>query len=266
MESLGNQETLEQKVARLEQENALLREENLRLKEEAYKDSLTGIMNRRSFDKTVSLMFSPKTPEGLEEKRQKEGRENNVCFIMIDIDRFKYVNDTYGHPAGDEVLREVAKRLENSIRKTDVIGRYIETDPVSGYGRTDVIARDGEADEGVRHVEANVMARYGGEEIVVILREASPYEAGKKVDRLREVIEASPVVTKEGVEIPVTISAGVSFGNNITSDPDVLKKQADIALYNSKDTGRNRVSFNDGNGNIRLFGEIGEEEWANFES
>ena len=57
-----------------------------------------------------------------------------------------------------------------------------------------------------------------------------------------------------------------AFGNNITSDPEVLKKQADEAVYNSKHGGRNVVSINDGNGNIKFFDEVGREEWANFES
>ncbi len=198
-------ETLEEKVARLEE---MVRQKDQRIEELeglAYHDRLTGIKNRHALDEDLPLIFRMKT-EGDSEQREG-GQENNVCIVLFDIDHFQDVNNTYGHLAGDTVLAEVAERLKTSIRASDVI------------------------------------VRYGGEEILVILREASEYEAGKKADRLRKNIEAESFAYN-GQEIPVTISGGVAFGNK-DSDPQELIKRADTALYVSKNSGRNKVTISD---------------------
>jgi len=223
-EPVGTIETTEETIARFTAENAELKRENkikdekIKMLEEAndlliqqeedaneksHTDRLTGLGNRAALDKYKDLIFHRKR-EGAPERR-KEGQEDNVCAIMIDIDYFKKVNDTYGHIAGDKILKEVSNRLDNSIRSSDVI------------------------------------IRYGGEEILIMLIEASEYEASKKAERLRKAIE-SEKFDIDGAQIPVTISVGVAFGDK-NSDPDKLIKNADKAMYESKNTGRNRVTI-----------------------
>lgn len=209
LETPKEPETLEQEISRLKSENEILREANDQLikqvesfSEKAYIDELTGLGNRNSLKSDIDLVFNYK-PEGIPERR-KEGQENNICVIMIDIDYFKKVNDTYGHRAGDEILRKISEKLESSIRSSDLIYRY------------------------------------GGEEILIMLTEASEYEAGKKAERLRKIIE-NESFDFNGEIIPVTISVGVTFGDK-NSDPDKLIEEADKALYASKNSGRNKVT------------------------
>lgn len=194
----------DEKIEMHEEAHRLMIEQNEKLSQKAYSDPLTGLKNRHSLDESIKLVFRQRKEDGPERREVKKGQEDNVCTIMIDIDHFKKVNDTYGHDAGDEILKGVAQRLEGSIRETDVI------------------------------------ARYGGEEFIIMLFEASEFEAQKKAERLRKLIEENPF-DFNGQSIPVTISVGVSFGDK-NSDPDLLKREADTALYNSKNSGRNIVT------------------------
>jgi diguanylate cyclase (GGDEF)-like protein len=207
-------ESSEQKMARLEEENIILKEANRLLLEQvgeltdrAFIDKLTGVKNRQALVEDFKLIFHPKK-EGASERRA-EGQENNVCVLMLDIDHFKGVNDTYGHQAGDQVLKAVAERLEGSIRDTDVI------------------------------------ARYGGEEFIILLNEISEFETAKKAERLRKLIadvEFNVGTDDEPKMIPLTISIGLTFGSK-NSDPDKLIQEADKALYQSKNSGRNQVTI-----------------------
>ena len=119
---------------------------------------------------------------------------------MIDIDHFKRVNDEFGHPAGDTILKEVAKSLQLSSRKEDVI------------------------------------ARWGGEEMVVFLDNCDLGNAMKKADQLRHNIEQLMPL-----EIKITISIGVGLLDEGETDISKMLKRADLALYNAKDNGRNQV-------------------------
>jgi two-component system, cell cycle response regulator len=157
-------------------------------------DGLTGLWNR-----TAVLDIGSKELE----RSQREDRP--FTLAMADLDHFKRINDQYGHPAGDEVLREVARRLVSSVRTYDSVGRV------------------------------------GGEEFVMVLPGCSREEGRTIAERLRASISGTPVVTPEGL-IPITMSFGVTeYRGRIAADMPTLLKNADEALYKAKSKGRNRV-------------------------
>ncbi len=163
---------------------------------EARTDGLTGLMNRRAFDKATDELFA-----------SWQNHDTPFSLGLIDIDYFKKINDTYGHPAGDEILKQLS-----SLMQSELAGSFC-------------------------------LARYGGEEFAVLSRE--PAEAiAAALDRLRG--ETSQLdVTFEGKTIPVTISCGVSSVSAGDRIGNVVRR-ADEALYASKLGGRNRVHLHDG--------------------
>jgi two-component system, cell cycle response regulator len=163
---------------------------------QATHDALTGIANRG-----VSL-------DALRRERYRQTREGGAFAIaMLDIDHFKYVNDTYGHPAGDAVLTEAALRIKNCIRPYDTVGRY------------------------------------GGEEFLIVVPASDALGAMGLAERIRVSIEATPVVTEER-EITITASLGVAVSAATNSfDAATLLQMADGALYRAKKMGRNRVEL-----------------------
>jgi len=165
-----------------------------RLQHNAALDPLTGAYNRR---------FGM---ERLEEEFCRSIRMTYpVGLIMFDIDYFKKVNDTYGHPAGDQVLKEVSKRVHTILRKGDVV------------------------------------IRYGGEEFLVLMPAASKKQSCDIGERMRAFVEKN-AITVEDSEINVTISVGVcSFPEPGIENTKEFVKKADDALYSAKETGRNRV-------------------------
>ncbi len=183
-------------VQRLERTLTALEESRTRFQELASHDALTGTLNR--------LMFM-----GDAERLMTEAREQSLPFslIMLDIDRFKLVNDTYGHLTGDAILQYAAQRVRRGLRDGD--GIY----------------------------------RYGGEEFVILLRDASQAEAEDIAERLRRSLEENPFMWN-GASIPVTASFGVS---TLLPDADeefslcAVVKQADDNLYRAKSLGRNLV-------------------------
>jgi diguanylate cyclase (GGDEF)-like protein len=158
-------------------------------------DAVTGVLNKHVFIRRFKEEFSYS-------KRKKYG----LSLLMIDIDHFKKVNDTYGHMAGDYVLGGVAQRIQEAIRDEDIL------------------------------------ARYGGEEFSVILRGTDAKDATTLAERVRSLVAAKPF-TFEKNSIPVTISIGVAtlIGNNF-DNTDELIARADACLYKSKENGRNRVT------------------------
>ena len=132
----------------------------------------------------------------------------NLSLIMIDIDRFRQVNDVYGQPAGDMVLHEVARLLAANIRTTDLI------------------------------------ARYGGEEFAILIPAVGMDEARRVAEKLRVVVEVNDIVL-EGPDVKVTVSAGVADVNAVRGDEgglrDNLLQAAEDALLRAKRHGRNRV-------------------------
>lgn len=131
------------------------------------------------------------------------------CVLMIDIDHFKQFNDTYGHHVGDEVLAAVAKRIQSQVRKKD-------------------------------HV-----ARYGGEEFIAILSDATLEMGQNACCRIINNIAARPISTKEGLRLKVTVSIGLSERCPADSEFDTVVKRSDKALYDAKNSGRNRYCIRD---------------------
>lgn len=165
-----------------------------KLYESSVKDPLTQVFNRQYFAGQIAseLSFAVR-------------HQTDLSLLLVDIDHFKHVNDTYGHLAGDDVLKLVAKRLLLQLRTEDVL------------------------------------ARYGGEEFVVLLRGINLIDAGRAGERLRAAVTAS-AADFHGVPIPVTISVGcASLKCCEDPSPDVLIQIADGRLYRAKNEGRNRV-------------------------
>jgi diguanylate cyclase (GGDEF)-like protein len=187
-------------LQRAEEHLAEMEAMNRQLEEISVRDVLTGLYNRRYFQDRLEQEFN----RGLRHHRP-------VSVVMVDIDHFKRVNDTYGHPVGDEVLRSVARLLLEHTRTIDIAGRY------------------------------------GGEEFSIVLPETAPAEALRVAERLRERVEATVLhrLEREGVaaeSLHCTISVGVASyaGEGYASPADFLKA-ADDALYAAKHAGRNRV-------------------------
>lgn len=165
-------------------------------------DMLTGLVNRRGFLALAEKSFA---------LAQRKGQV--LSFVMADIDRFKNVNDTYGHEIGDEILRGVAERLLEGLRMEDVC------------------------------------CRYGGEEFLVMLYDTDVSRAALVAERLRRMIAEKPFAVA-GREIPITISLGVtdlSLEGNISphdreTEIQRVIQRADALLYHAKKTGRNKVS------------------------
>ncbi|MES2017941.1 MAG: sensor domain-containing diguanylate cyclase [Pseudomonadota bacterium] len=164
------------------------------LEESNRRDDLTGLFNRKFFDEQI-------TQEIVSARRYLWP----LTLAFIDIDHFKVVNDSHGHPAGDTVLRHLAARLQSMLRSSDSL------------------------------------CRYGGEEFALILPHVDRDTGRVLMERLRAAIEAMTVETDAGVALSVTISVGISaLEKGVT--PGQLVGHADAALYVSKNDGRNRVT------------------------
>jgi diguanylate cyclase (GGDEF)-like protein len=162
------------------------------LLEASIRDELTGLHNRRYLMARLNEEF---------ERARRKGTA--LGLLMMDIDHFKVVNDTFGHPAGDEVLRSIAQTLASMLREYDVGGRY------------------------------------GGEEFAVVLAETTPADMVRLAERIREKIEQLDDHGKAS-GIHVTISIGVAVLND-TDTTETLLHRADSALYRAKEEGRNRT-------------------------
>ena len=165
-----------------------------KLEEIAYTDALTGIFNRRSFLQQAELRFA----------------EENAYILLLDLDFFKKVNDSYGHQTGDKVLRCAADRIKAVIHSNDVFGRY------------------------------------GGEEFILFASGLNDNTIAAYAERIRAAIANDAMVFDE-LEIKITVSVGASCAKNYSSLENAIK-QADDALYKAKEAGRNRVVlfFQDG--------------------
>ncbi len=162
----------------------------------AVTDGLTGLHNRRYLDTHLETLVA-----------RALNRGKQLSLLITDIDRFKDVNDTHGHDAGDDVLREFARRLRINVRGMDLA------------------------------------CRYGGEEFVIVMPDTPPHVAAEVAERLRAQIESDGFSIENGARsIEVTVSVGVT--SLIQSEAETAKallKRADEALYEAKQTGRNRV-------------------------
>ena len=163
--------------------------------EMAVMDQLTGLHNRRFMDNRLAVMFD-----------ESALRARSLSLLVLDIDHFKSVNDSWGHDAGDEVLREFADRVRACTRGIDLV------------------------------------ARMGGEEVVVVLPDTGSDAAYRVAERIRERVESSPFAVQNNTrDIKVTVSVGVSNRRAGDASSADMMKRADDALYRAKAGGRNRV-------------------------
>ena len=160
----------------------------------ALTDELTGLYNRRYLLAHLDELIARSTGDGV-----------RAALLLFDIDHFKRVNDTYGHPSGDEVLRQIARRAQDSVRSDDLV------------------------------------ARLGGEEFAVVMPETELTVAAAVADRLRVEIASRPFLLSGGEQLEITISIGVTTAYPGYEDRNRLLKRADDALYEAKAAGRNRV-------------------------
>lgn len=166
---------------------------NIQLETISRVDGLTGLYNRRYWEEQFVLEFK----RGLRS-------ENPAALIMLDIDHFKKVNDTYGHPAGDEVIKTLGVIIKKAIRETDIAGRY------------------------------------GGEEFAIILPDTPVANVEFVAERIRRLVEKCTVVYDE-INISFTISIGIAGFKQSFKESTQWLDTADKALYQAKETGRNRV-------------------------
>jgi diguanylate cyclase (GGDEF)-like protein len=165
-----------------------------RLRNQSIRDPLTGLFNRRYLEETLSR-----------ELNRAERTSRPLALLLIDIDHFKRLNDTYGHDAGDAALAEVGRLLGRSFRSSDIA------------------------------------CRYGGEEFVVVLPEAARGFAATRAEALREAVKELRVSARGAPIQPMSISIGVAHYPDDGRTPEDLVRAADVALYAAKAQGRDRV-------------------------
>ncbi|WP_456451283.1 diguanylate cyclase [Hydrogenimonas sp.] len=164
-----------------------------KLKEKSMRDGLTGVYNRKFLEEFIDQI-----------NKQAQRHTTNYAVLMLDIDFFKQVNDTYGHDIGDQFIRLLAQTIQESVRNADIV------------------------------------ARYGGEEFVVLLHQSTPEGAKKVAEKIRTAFEKRTIHIN-GKHIHKTVSVGLSL---FPQDAKTLReaiKYADVALYRAKESGRNRV-------------------------
>jgi diguanylate cyclase (GGDEF)-like protein len=192
---------LEARIEDLSRMRVALETANRRLKRLVAADPLTGIANRRQFDRVLDR-----------EVRRARRQQLPLSLIFLDLDEFKHFNDTYGHADGDEVLRRVARTLDESFRRG-----------------------------------GDLVARYGGEEFAVILPGVDSHRAGLYAERLRRrVWRMAIALASNDARDRITISAGVAtiapdLPGFLDAIPATLLRAADQALYRAKCQGRNRI-------------------------
>jgi two-component system cell cycle response regulator len=165
-----------------------------RERERASRDGLTGLYNRREFDRLLQAAVA-----------REERQEGRFALLLLDIDHFKKLNDTFGHPSGDAALRNTARLLEKHLRKGDQA------------------------------------ARYGGEEFAAILPGADEKGARQLAERIRRAVADAELELAPGQRARVTVSLGVGVWPDDGGEPESLLAAADRALYAAKQHGRDRV-------------------------
>ena len=158
-------------------------------------DRLTGLFNRAYFEEFLAA-----------EVRRSRRYSRSFAVAMVDIDRFKNFNDTYGHAAGDQALKAVAVTIQRALRRSDLV------------------------------------ARYGGEEMVLVMPETTLSAARKRLESVREAVAGEAIrIPKRDEQVKITVSAGVACWPVDGEDPDDLLHIADARLFHAKALGRNRV-------------------------
>ena len=163
------------------------------LEKKLNRDQLTGAYNRRAYDKRIEEEMA---------RFLRYGRQ--FSLLLIDADKFKLINDNYGHAIGDKCLQEIIKRTQPLLRKTDML------------------------------------ARYGGEEFMVIMPETDSNGAKEAAEKIRQTIEKIEFIYKKK-KVKVTVSIGVSQSRGGDKNHHQIFERSDIAVYKAKEQGRNRV-------------------------
>jgi diguanylate cyclase (GGDEF)-like protein len=181
--------------------------EHDRVKELSVRDGLTGLYNRRVLEEILSVEESKRTPSPL-------------AILILDIDNFKTINDTFGHPAGDRVLSVLGKLLQDNCRKE------------------------------------NIVARYGGEEFAILMTNTGLTAAAalQAAERLRKVL-GSQDFAFSGSKVRLTVSIGVAFCSGRSASREAMLAWADQALYQAKRSGKNRVCFHEAKQHIERIPE-----------
>ena len=196
-------------LTRLKAENKTLRLENKRLKELVVLDPLTEIYNRRGLEQRLAPLLDEVRYQTKQPQYLRRHAPQSFALVIIDIDYFKRVNDQYGHESGDEVLKQFGRRIQQSLRATDVFGRW------------------------------------GGEEFMLGLADVDAASAQIVVAKLHEAIRSQPfrLSSEHGAETaPITASFGVAFAHP-KETIDRLKQRADRALFQSKQAGRDTITI-----------------------
>ena len=170
-----------------------------KLQQEAIHDSLTGLFNRRYLDEILPI-----------ELARSKRANTQMTILMLDIDHFKKINDTYGHQVGDAVLQSVGNALKMGVRVGDLV------------------------------------CRYGGEEFILVFPGMQAANGRARAEKLREMIASQTIIERDQL-INVTISIGGSVYPKDGNSNDELISLADVALYSAKENGRNRVEFVESN-------------------
>lgn len=171
-------------------------ERGRRIREMVHRDGLTGVLNHATLMAELehACAFADRHGETL-------------CFLMLDLDHFKRINDTWGHLVGDQVLMHVARVFKSGVRSSDLLGRY------------------------------------GGEEFAMILRNCSPAKGLEVAEKLRKMLRDTPMTTVSGNDIAVQVSIGVASFPSSGRTATEVATAADLALYRAKSAGRNRVEM-----------------------
>ena len=171
-----------------------LREDELRTM--ATTDFLTGLASRRDFIDDLNRQIA----------RVQRSPKVHTCLLMMDLDFFKRVNDTYGHAIGDAMLQHISYLMKNEVRRVDSVGRI------------------------------------GGEEFSILMPDTDLQAAQGFAERLRKKIESTPLLDGEH-SIPITISTGITQIHAEDRSAESVFERADVALYRAKNSGRNRVEL-----------------------
>lgn len=155
-------------------------------------DALTGVLNKGAISERISQYLA----------------QGECSLMLLDIDHFKRVNDTWGHLVGDQVLKGVVDRVQEQVREYDLLGRF------------------------------------GGEEFILLSRQTTLFKARALAERIRRAVEAEAFETEAGHAIPVTVSIGLTLATSGESRSTVIER-ADRAVYQAKGNGRNRVEIGD---------------------
>jgi diguanylate cyclase (GGDEF)-like protein len=177
-----------------ENEVTSLEQRNRKLSADAQEDALTSLLNRRGFLPVVESLM-------------KDNRHDHFCVAFCDLDNFKKVNDTYGHDAGDEVLKHVTLLIKREMQGCEI-------------------------------------CRWGGEEIVILMKDTDLEKSRARIEKLRDCVETEPTVFFSK-QIPITVTIGLAVNKAKFKTPEDIIKVADARMYYGKQNGKNVLIYED---------------------